>query len=162
MNEVIDFIIRQEDDSSTVNLDESKGSSTSNLNYLVDFIRSKTDVILGAAGTVHVCIKLLSFTIRITLFALGVIDAQNDASLRSTTNLLRSIAGLSPQRHTYAMAILLSIQSTVPIHISCLETFFLTVNQFYSGASKEYILAAAQEGNTIWIVHLLNLTSTVY
>lgn len=67
----------------------------------------------------------------------------------TTTGLLQSISVLSPNENTLAVAILLSLQSTVPIHMSCLDSFLSVVHDFYYNAEKESFMVAAREGTIL-------------
>ena len=63
-----------------------------------------------------------------------------------TTKLLQTISLLSPSKHTFGIALLLSLQSTVRISDSCLPSYCSVVKWFYNSANKEEFIIAHKEG----------------
>eukprot|EP01036_Dinobryon_divergens_P030923 gene30923-40247_t len=118
MNEVIETILRHDQPRIDTSSHNVKDQTLDRLSLLNNIIRSKTDVILTAAESI----------------------VEN-----TTTGLLQSISVLSPNENTLAVAILLSLQSAVPIHMSCLDSFLSVVHDFYYNAEKESFMAAARE-----------------
>jgi len=64
----------------------------------------------------------------------------------NTTQLLSLLLTLSPREHTFGIAILLGLQSSIPIHQSCVQSFVTFVKQFFEFANKDEFIIACNEG----------------